>query len=340
MMKGYCTNCNKHDESRRIFDVNSDTKFCHCPHCGKKYRPKVVISIYERVISGYLRQANFFLKNAGETLRAYSIFAYVLELEPTNKSAKLGRILALCYLSNLRRPRFSETYEMLTIEKDGYHLQSTKKEYIPFLLSLDHCLSDYIERCKKKLTFKNYFFDVDCLKLYFKRINEVLKLKRLIASELSVIDEEKRSATVTSSIKELEKEFNKSFYTADGQEQRLVNFAKSGDPLIVNGKGRQDTTKILRTRMSSLDANNKKTRYINDDVFSKANLNAYHFFKTSLAVVITLAFIATGLLVLYFIFIKKALIALLIISGALFLNALLFLIMRLIFGHKLKKPRL
>ena len=40
--KGYCTNCNKHDESRRIFDVNSEARVCYCPHCGKKYRPKIV----------------------------------------------------------------------------------------------------------------------------------------------------------------------------------------------------------------------------------------------------------------------------------------------------------
>ena len=101
LKKGYCISCNKNDETRRIFDVNPSVSYCHCPHCGKRYRPKVAIALYQKVIARYLRRAFFFLRNVGNPKRAYGIFAYVLELEPSNKAARMGRVLSLAYLSTI-----------------------------------------------------------------------------------------------------------------------------------------------------------------------------------------------------------------------------------------------
>lgn len=339
MKKGYCTNCNKHDESRRIFDVNSETRFCYCPHCGKKYRPRIAIFNYERTINKYLRRANFYLKNAGETRLAYSLFAYVLELEPGNKSAKLGRLLSLCYLSTLRRTRFKETQELLSIEREDYHTQGIRREYVAFLLSLNECLDDFIIRSHRKLTMKNFFFDVECAKLYFNQIKEILELKRLIVEELIECDEAKQASSVQNTIKLLEAKYKESFFTFDGQEHNLVNFTKNGDPLIVNGKRVENTTKLMRYRPSSLNIDDKNAQYIKDDVFSKANLHTYHFIKASIFFITFTAVIALTLLVIYFIYMKYQFsLAFLIVASIFGVAAVLFVILRLIYSHKLKKP--
>ena len=339
MKKGYCTNCNKHDESRRIFDVNSEMRFCYCPHCGKKYRPRIAIFNYERTINKYLRKAYFYLKNAGETLLAYNLFAYVLELEPTNRTAKFGRLLSLCYLSTLRRNRFKEVRELLSIEKEVFHMRNDLDEYAAFLISLNHCIDDYVVRMKRKLTFRDYFYDVDCSRLYFYHLVDAIELKRLIAEELSIIDVEKQSARVHDSIKELETNFQLSFFTVDGQEHRLMNFAKSGEPLIVNGKRKEDATRFERYRMCTLDPNNKKLRLLSEPVFSQTNLHMFKFFRVSVGFFIGLLAAAIALFVFYFIYMHKEfatlLLALALTFGAL---AAAFIALRLIFSFRLKKP--
>ena len=341
MKKGYCTNCNKHDESRRIFDVNSDVRFCYCPHCGKKYRPRVVIANYERVINHYLAKANFYLKNAGETRLAYNLFAYVLELEPGNRSARLGRLLSLCYLSNLRRTRFKETIELLSIEKEDFHIQSVKKEYADFLLSLSQCSDVFLKRSKRKLQFRHYFYDVDCSKMHFVHIQEVLELKRAIIEELSIINDEKHSSIVNDSVKELEKEFTEPFYTVDGQEHRLVNFAKSGDPLIVNGKNIEDTSRYRKYKMHSLDMENKKARYIDDDVFSKANRHMYKLFRVSLMILIVFLLITSALVAFYIAFIKKDFKNIFLFAAlGTTIVAIFFGVLRFIYYRKIKKAGL
>ena len=340
MKKGYCIYCNKHDEQRRIFDVNSDSRYCYCPHCGHKYRPRIAIFNYERVINKYLRHAYFYLKNAGEPLLAYNLFAYVLELEPTNKTAKLGRLLSLCYLSTLRKNRFLETKEMLNICKDEYHNKTMKDEYIAFLLSLNHCIDDYLTRLRKKLSFKEYFYDVDCAKLYFLHFNEGMDLKRMIAEELSLIEAERHSGRVYKSISEFEKELTESFYTVDGQERRLLNYAKSGEPLIANGKKKEDLSKYERYRMCTLDPNNKKLRVLKEPVFSTANSKMYKFFRVSFMFFILLFAAAIALLIVYLIYMAaKYSVILLVLALILGVGSLTFFALRVIFSIRLKKPR-
>ena len=340
--KGYCTNCNKYDEGRRIFDVNTDAKYCYCPHCGKKYTPKVAIHNYDRAISLYLKRGYYYLKNTGNPKAAYGIFAYVLELEHYNKTAKLGRLLSLAYLSTLRRNRFLEVKELLTMESEIFKVSKTRREYTAFLVSLHKCVQDYIIKAKKKLTFREYFYDINCLKLYYSLISDAITLLRVVVNELSMIEEERLAFTVSDTIKDYENEYNIAFFTVDGQEQRLVNFTKNGEPLIVNGKRREDTTKLMRYRMASLDEDKKKNyRYIKDNIFSRVYLRMHRSVKAFLPSIIIGAVLFTIILILYFVFMKNAssLVALVfaIIVGSI---TLILLALRLIFVYVLRKPRL
>ena len=341
MKKGYCTACKTSDESRRIFDVNSDVKYCYCPRCMKRYRPKVAIHNYDRTIHHYLRRASFFLKNAGEPKYAYNLYAYVLELEPTNKKAKLGRMLSLAFLSTLRRNRFREVKEMLMIEKDLFESQYIRKDYSSFLILLDTCINKYLYRSKKKLTIKGYFYDGECFKLHLSNLNSAIELKRLIVSELSGINEEKHAAFVSDFIKKLEAEYNKSVLTVNGEELHLANFTKDKQPLITSSMSKKSVDeKVKRYRPGTLDPNNKKLRYLKDGVFSKNRHYVYTAFKYSLSLLIITGIVAISSLVVFFIlhsywfrvFFMVAFIVFIVMTGAL-------IALRFIFQMILKKPR-
>ena len=341
MKKGYCFNCNTRDETRRIFDVNSDVKYCYCPRCMKKYRPKVVIHNYERVIHHYLRRANFFLKNAGEPKLAYSLFAYILELEPTNRSAKLGRMLSLAYISTLRRNRFNEVKELLMMEKDLFKTQAIRREYISFLTSLDHSLNTFLSRAKKKLMFKGYYYELEGFKLYLKHINEAIILKRIIISELISIDQDKLISPINNSIKDLEGVYKKSVITVKGEELHLANFSKDGEPLITTNKKKEVDPRVLKYRMSTLDPNNKKLRLISDSVFSKRLSRLYFAYRLSLLLTIIFGVLAITSFVTFFITMKYAFSVVFIILAILLgVTSLLMLAFRFVSRMILKKPRI
>ena len=341
MVKGYCTNCNKHDESRRIFDVNSEAKYCHCPHCGKKYRPRVAITNYDRVIHRYLRRAYYYLKNVRDPNAAYALFAYVLELEPGNKTAKLGRLLSLCFLSTLRRNRFIETKELLLMSNEEFRTPDIRRDYAAFLIHLDRCTNECLQRIRKKITLKGYFYDTECVKLYLKHICDAIELKRTIIEEFSFINEERLASEVDESRKACEKVYDESFFTVDGQEHRLANFAKSGDPLVVNGKKKEDTSKLQRYRMASLNPENKKQRLLKDNVFPLAYQRLFRVVSVSIALAIIFGLFAIAGLVFYLIFMKQAF-ALAILILMIFFGVLMLTIigLRLLFISILKKPRI
>ena len=341
MVKGYCTNCNKHDEPRRIFDVNSEAKMCHCPHCGKKYRPRVAITNYDRVIHRYLRRAYFYLKNVRNPKAAYALFAYVLELEPGNKTAKLGRLLSLCFLTTLRRNRFIETKELMIMNSEDFQTPDFRRDYAAFLILLDRCVTESLQRMRKRLTLKGYFYDIECVKLYLKHISDAIELKRTIVEELSFINEERLCSQVDESRKETEKMYDESFFTVDGQEHRLVNFAKSGDPLVVNGKKKDDTSKLQRYRMATLESNNKKDRVLKDEIFPKTYYNMFKVVTSSIALAIILGVLTAGALVLYLVYMKYSAAVVALVFVIVFGVSMLVIIgLRFLFLSILKKPRI
>ncbi len=342
MKRGFCisTVCNKREEVRRIFDVNSETQYCYCPYCGKKYRPKVAIFNYEKRITKYNRKAKFFLMNVGQPLYAYNLFAYVLELESYNKTAKLGRLLSLAYLSTLRRNRFSEVQSLLEIAKtDVKETKTMANKYSNFLLSLNTCASDYIDRVRKKLTMRGYFFNIDCLKLYFLHIRDVISFKRFLASEFSGINDKINAQKVFDEIKNLELAYNGVIYTVDGIDHSFTNFTKAGDPLISEGRKKIDT-KLSKFRMSTLDKNDKKLIYIKDPVFSRRFIRIYHMYDMAFVYASINGVLGIGSLVAWIVLQKQSIsLIFLILFIFFFAVGLSFVALRIIFGSMLKKPR-
>lgn len=339
MKKGYCTNCNRDDEARRIFDVNSDARWCYCPHCGKKYRPSVVIENYKKTIDKYNRKAYFYLRNAGEYRLGYDLFAYVLELEPTNKTAKLGRLLSLANLSTTRRNRFLEVRELMDIERVLFHEKPFAREYAAYLISLNSCINVYCELVKKNLTIKTYFYDVACIKLYYRHIADAITLKRMIVEEFSTVGEEKLAAQVSESIKELEKTYDNINFTADGQDHFLANFTKTGEPLITNGRRKVDT-KLARYRLSTLDTKDKKLNIIPEDVFAKVRYHTYHSYKNSLPLAILLFILFLASLITYLCLRTRSFALPILILAIIFgVFSISFVVLRVLCYLVLKRPK-
>ncbi|MBR0440264.1 MAG: hypothetical protein IJK27_05930 [Bacilli bacterium] len=340
IVKGYCTNCNKNDEVRRIFDVNPDVRFCYCPHCGKKYRPRFAIANYQKVITKYVRKATFYLKNAGEPQLAYALYAYVLELEPTNLDAKIGRLLSLAYLSTVRRERFTEVLELLELTPELFRTHAFKDRYLIFLLALERCTVNYLIHLKKALTLKNCFFDTECIKLYYNHIKAMISLKRFIASEFSLLDAEDRAKEVNESIKEFEKEYKVTTITCDGQEHYFANFGRSGDPLITNGRY-NSAYKLDKYRLSTLDARNKKLRLIKENIFTLRYHHMFKVFSTSFVYMALFGVVAIASFITYFSVRQYQNSIVFLVLGILAsVGILTFLALRLIFGQMLKKPRI
>ena len=340
MMKGYCTNCNSGDESRRIFDVNSEAKYCYCPRCAKRYKPKVAIFNYDKTIYKYNKRAKFYLSNVGQPKYAYQLFAYVLELEPSNKKAKFGRLLSLSYLSTLRRNRFTEVTELLNIVKGEVKGSKDMTKYSNFLLSLDHSVNEYMHRVRKNLCIHDYFYDVECVKLYFKHLRDAIALKRVIAGELINANNKKGSEQVFETVKNMELVYNQVIYTADGQDHYFTNFTKSGDLLIVDGKKPIDTKLGTKYKRYSLNKGVKNTKVLGEIVFSKAYFRIFRVYEKCLVSAVTLLILSIASLITFIAIpsggLKILFLTLFIVFGAL---AASFVALYLIFAGILKKPR-
>ena len=121
-----------------------------------------------------------------------------------------------------------------------------------------------------------------------------------------------------------------------------MNFAKSGDPLVVNGRSKVDTTKLLRYRMSTLDPTKKKNfRVLAEPVFTRTFIRMFETYHRALVATIILLAATVIALIVYLIIIKQPLSVILLVFTIIFgVGAITFLIIRLVFASALTKTRL
>ncbi len=180
--KGLCPHCKTRRMDHRIFDVNPEASTCFCPVCMQEVEPKVAIDKYNNYIQKLLDKANNTLFVTCDPEVAYREYADVIELEPKNAYALLGRILCLIYMGKVRKSYLNEAYSLLEhTSYEGCNL----KEYIAFIKKINFALDEYETVLKKKLTFKSYFYDIECLKLYWVHLYNVIKFKELLLAMVS-----------------------------------------------------------------------------------------------------------------------------------------------------------
>lgn len=295
--KGLCPYCQTQRFDRRIFQVNAEAKTCFCPTCMKEMEPHKAIEGYRNHIQKMLSVADNTLFVTCDPSLAYHQYASVIELEPNEVRALLGRILCLLYMGRVRKSYISEAYVLLENTKyDGTNLE----DFVLFLKKINFALDEYNEGLKKKLTFKDRFYDLDCLKLYLSHFYDIIKLKQLVFATAKSIKRGHDFRQIDVAINLFEHDLDekttllkKPFYVVDGHSylyERIYN----GRVFVSEGKKKSDN-KFSRYRLCSLNEKDKSKKYIKDEIF-KDYTRTIAANKVSLAVSILLYLCSGGLL--------------------------------------------
>ena len=340
MKKGFCIKCVTKDPKHRIFKVNSEAEKCYCPHCLKEYKPKEAIGYFNRFIANLTDEADMTLQIARRPDASYQKYADVLEYADDFVPALLGRISSLIYQSTLRRSRFNEALLLLDLDSDKYHLVANRPQYVKFLKSSNEMANAYKDRLYKRLTFKSYFYDTDCIKLYIQRLTEIKNFKAYLQKELEFAGENDLATVIKEENEEIEAIIHEDFISTDGRKHRFVHFDKNGAPLVASSDERFHTG-VEKYRNSTLDVNDKKLRVIKDVMF-RSNKTMYHIINLGLGFSIAMGTIGT-LILIAAIFLWNVNInifwTLIILGSAFHLVGIVLLVIQFILRAKVRKSR-
>ena len=306
LRKGFCTHCHG-EEKERIFDVNKEAEVCYCPLCLTAMQPKEAIDNYGALISHYLRKASRYLFESTEYLLAYQTFAHIIDLNDTIKVAHFGRILSLVYLSTLRTSKISFAYQLHKQEALRlFHYQENANEYFHFLWLLLDALDEYENRMKKRLmAHGNTFYDIDCIIMYLRRMEEIRLYKEFIADEANFFIESNKDQykdilkRVKETAKNYEKAFASKYITADGYSYAFFQFAHDGTPLITL-QSQAPLKNMRKIKPIYLTPKDNKKSHIRDDIYLN-NLPLSRLVSASipLAIILMIAAVAGGVMSLF-----------------------------------------
>ena len=338
MKNGYCIKCHTANPKRRIFKVNSDAEKCYCPHCLAEYQPKVAINHFNRFINGMVEDADMTLKIARMPDISYGKYAEILEFDSDNVPALLGRLSSLLYLSTLRHSRFNDVVALLDLDLDRYHLVSSRNDYGRFLKTANDMANSYRETMIKRLTFRSYFYDPDCVILYLKRIKEIIDFKLVLQREFEFLKEYIQVDIIKNDVKNLNESLKVEFITALGNKIKLVSFDDFGDPSISTSKEKIHTG-LEKYRNSTLDLNDKKLIVIKDEMF-KSNKTIYHIINLGLGFGIALGSLGLTVLIVSIFFWNKVFFWPIAIVGlSIVLIGAIFILIQFILRKKVRKNR-
>lgn len=267
--KGLCPYCSSKRMERRIFPVSPEASTCFCPLCMKEMEPQEAINGYHELLDKMLLKADNTLFVTCDPVLAYSEYAEVIELEPKETHALLGRILCLIYMGKVRKSFLSEALTMLeNLDYQGCDID----KFAFFLKKINFALDEYQSVIAKRLTFRTYFYDVECLKLYWVHLTEIVRIKELIISISKAIKKEHVSTQIEviinmidHNVDELRASLHKEEFTADGKCYSLSKVVYG--IAVISTVDKKSDTKLLRYRLSTLDENEKHKKYIKDEVF-------------------------------------------------------------------------
>ena len=272
LKKGFCIHCGG-EEKERLFDVNDKSEVCYCPHCMAEMQPKEAIDNYRNLISFYLKKASKALFESTEYLVAYQTFAHIIDLNDTIKVAYFGRLLSLVYLSTLRESKINFAYIMHRQQaKDKFHFKETADEYFHFLILLLDALDQYETNMKKRLQYRDVFYDLDCIILYLKRIEEIRSYKDFISSEANFFVESNKEQfkevvlRVNNDQIRYDALFKEAYPTLNGYSYVFYKFDAQGLPLITLQEGAHTYKYHHFKNIFLYDKDNKKSP-IRDDIY-------------------------------------------------------------------------
>ena len=296
LKKGFCTHC-KGDERLRIFGVNKDAEVCYCPNCMAAMQPKEAISNYRGLMVHYLKKASKALFETTQYLVAYQTFAHIIDLNETIKVAHFGRVLSLVYLSSLRKSKIPFALALHKQEAPKwFHYTETVTEAFHFMGLLIYALDTYEARLRKRVTLHNGpFYDVDCVILYLRRLDEIREYKEFLISEANVfVDNGKEQFKEIAERLERDKAhyvsaYKEIFYTVDGFTYTFQHFDNNRNPI---GTIKNDHPNVIepeknKKRKVELYPKDGKKSLIKDELFAN-NLTLARLVNISVPVALVL----------------------------------------------------
>ena len=338
LKRGFCTHC-QGDEIQRIFNVNKDAEICYCPLCAHPMSPKDAIVNYRNLISHYLKRASRYLFETTEYLRAYQTFAHIIDLDDSVRVAYFGRILALVHISTLRKSKIGFAMQMHKQQAAKmFHYQDTANEYFHFLILLLDALDIYEHKMKRRLTSRGVFYDVDCVVLYLKRIEEIKLYKRYLISEAEFFIEANKDnfneivERIVGTEDHYFMAFKDKYITADGNTYLFNEFGPNLTPILTmqSAKTNQPVHHI-KEAISLYPKDNKKSP-IRDEVYQN-NLPMFVFVTMSVPLAIILFFAALTAVVIG-IFAPSEIVKMLLFIGAAVLTSVSLMLFILHFAWK------
>lgn len=276
--KGYCTNCKNVDDSERVFDLSMNSNVCYCPHCLAKYNPVEANKTYRAVIRQRLKSARKSLIVESNFSKAYFGYAKLLSIDPDNITGRLGRLLTLGCLSTIRKSMFLEVKELLDCEAPIYYSNhSVGPAFYLFSKRMVFVIRYYLHKFKFKTSYRGYFFDADCLSLYFQRVRESLILLETLLIYMNKLlpknvpgREHAIIKLCNEGVTKLKTILKSKFAVIDGNIYSLTHFLESGKALI----SKVDVIKnkkffIGKSAVATLDMNAKHKIIIRDSIFTR-----------------------------------------------------------------------
>lgn len=284
---GFCKFHKSEDIKDNVFEFDDKLEIVECPICHRQIEAVKAKEEYDKVISNLLFKARSYIFAASKYDKAYRTYAKVIDIQESNPNAHAGRILSLFMMSTLRYPRFDDcqymlnlTYNLLASRKSSHYTLATLFDVLNEKLSL------YLKTVKKKLMYRIYFHDRDCVELYLTRVLEGKNMRMLMAKYIASIAEKHQEENyfrevetkINSAIKDDDITLSSFHLTTNGFSYKPI-FDKKGEMIVIDD-GIKQHTNLSTYRPYSLDIKDKKKIYIRDRIFTSFSLqyNLFFFF--------------------------------------------------------------
>ena len=341
---GVCPYCQINRLQNRIFPVNPEASTVFCPSCMREIEPKKAIELYSSIIEKMVNKADSTLFVACDPVKAYQEYAEVLEVEPLNSRALLGRILCLIYTSKVRQSYLVEANELLgSITHKGAEEVAM---YVNFLKRINFALDEYDLALLNRLTIRKYFYNEECLKHYLKRLSDIIKFKKEILDKLLQIKKDYVTQNnevlinlISHNISEKESFLKSPKHLVSGEGYKYSKIV--GDKIYVDRLDEVVNTKIYKHRDYTLTDNGRGRNAIKDKVFKDYTpIIKAKKISIYLSIFLLLVSIAAGGCAYYF-FANKILFPVFVsVSIVSFIAFLTLFILHLVWKSTLKKRKL
>ncbi len=292
--KGYCPSCKSKDPIDHVIEVDSNEKYFICPNCGGKILTSTAVKEYKFYVRSLLRNAGRYLSIRNNYLKSYVAYARVIEFDHENPYALSGRLVSLAMMSTVREGRFDEVRELLIVDFNRIYRKSlNESEYINISRRLLLLSNQYLKLLYKRLTFKNVFYDSDCIKLFTKRIDESIKLEKTILSQYEYLldrhpenlflkEEKERVSAV---IQNNEKMSKSKFTEQHGYTFKAMKDEKTGIITCVSDGVTRETNVKSKKSLSQESGIHK----IKDKIFTRGAFISVAYTVSSFSLVLALA---------------------------------------------------